>query len=254
MSMGQWNIFINNAIFKNFRTQERHHRFCMSQMHTHPSTQAHIRAGSAISQTARQKVLHPGETSCELQFKGPFGTWEMDSPPLLSLPSVFLPPYSCDTVSLAFAKMLSLGKPVRGWYETERSYHTSALWLCTDVPCLSFLTVHYSFELPFLHSWSCVYVWRTFFPSFLNRLLFLRMLPFFCAASAHFIFFSFLLEYDIALKRINAIMWCIWQGYFQKGKCFSSTMIWKTEEASLKILWPIWVTSDQKKGKRHKEL
>lgn len=164
------------------------------------------------------------------------------------------PPYSCDTVNLAFAKMLSLGKPVRGWYETERSYHTSALWLCTDVPCLSFLTVHYSFELPFLHSWSCLYVWRTFFPSFLNRLLFLRMLPFFCAASAHFIFFSFLLEYDIALKRINAIMWCIWQGYFQKGKCFSSTMIWKTEEASLKILWPIWVTSDQKKGKRHKEL
>lgn len=169
----------------------------------------------------------------------------------LSLPP---PPYSCDTVSLAFAKMLSLGKPVRGWYETERSYHTSALWLCTDVPCLSFLTVHYSFELPFLHSWSCLYVWRTFFPSFLNRLLFLRMLPFFCAASAHFIFFSFLLEYDIALKRINAIMWCIWQGYFQKGKCFSSTMIWKTEEASLKILWPIWVTSDQKKGKRHKVL
>lgn len=169
----------------------------------------------------------------------------------LSLPP---PPYSCDTVSLAFAKMLSLGKPVRGWYETERSYHTSALWLCTDVPCLSFLTVHYSFELPFLHSWSCLYVWRTFFPSLLNRLLFLRMLPFFCAASAHFIFFYFLLEYDIALKRINAIMWCIWQGYFQKGKCFSSTMIWKTEEASLKILWPIWVTSDQKKGKRHKEL
>lgn len=98
----------------------------------------------------------------------------------LSLPP---PPFRCDTVSLAFAKMLPLGKPVRGWCETERSYHTSALWFCTDVPCLSFLTVHYSYELHFLHSWSCLYVWRTFFPSLLNHLLFLRMLPFFCSAS-----------------------------------------------------------------------
>lgn len=129
-------------------------------------------------------MLHPGETSCELWCKGPFGTWEIDPPPLLSLLSVFLPPpFRCDTVSLAFAKMLPLGKPVRGWCETERSYHTSALWFCTDVPCLSFLTVHYSYELHFLHSWSCLYVWRTFFPSLLNHLLFLRMLPFFCSAS-----------------------------------------------------------------------
>lgn len=103
--------------------------------------------------------------------------------PCFLCPQSSSPPYRSDTVSLAFAKMLPLGKPVRGWYETERSHHTSALWFCTDVPCLSFLTVHYSFELPFLHSWSCLYVWRTFLPSLLNRLLFLKMLPFFCSAS-----------------------------------------------------------------------
>lgn len=61
------------------------------------------------------------------------------------------------------------------------------------------------------------------------------------------IFFAFLLEYDIALKRINVILGYIRQGYFQKGKYFSSTLIWGTEKASLKILRPIWVTSDQKR-------
>lgn len=52
-----------------------------------------------------------------------------------------------------------------------------------------------------------------------------------------FFFFAFLLGYDIVLKIINAI---------QKGKYYS-TLMRGTKEALLKILWPIWVTSDQKR-------
>lgn len=39
------------------------------------------------------------------------------------------------------------------------------------------------------------------------------------------IFFAFLLEYDIALKRINVMLGYIRQGYFQKGNYFRNTLI-----------------------------
>lgn len=69
-----------------------------------------------------------------------------------------------------------------------------------------------------------------FFSTLQNCLLLLRILPFYCFSFQHVpfllhIFFDFLLEYDIALKRINVILGYIRQGYFQKGKYFSSILI-----------------------------
>lgn len=94
-------------------------------------------------------------------------TQETDPTILLSLLSG--PPLASVTLSVLLLPKCWHSRAVsEAWHEAERSCKTKALWFCTDVPCLGFLTFHYSFELPFLQSWLCLYVCRAveefFFP------------------------------------------------------------------------------------------
>lgn len=150
----------------------------------------------------------------------------MDPPPLPSFPQSFSP-YRCDTVIPAFSKMLLMGSSIRDWCEAERSCGTSALWFCTDVPCVSCLSVNYSLELSSLHSRLSLCLKGFLFPLELSTIaqdasIFLFNIPLFCFTS------SFPFCWNMTLPWKEPLQFCDVSGkaIFRKGNMsyFSSAM------------------------------